>query len=93
MVKLKTCTTKGFGNGSETHLVLFRQNQDSSRHRCRAITGNGDLKRDYRERGLQVIVKLANIELAPEKAEYHGSTWHVEGQLVRPDLPSYAKVK
>jgi len=42
-----------------------------------------DLKRDYSERGIQVIVKLANIELTPEKAEYKGGTWHVEGQLVR----------
>jgi hypothetical protein len=45
-----------------------------------------DLKRDYLKRGLQVIVKLANIELTPEKPSYEGGTWHVEGQLVR--LPS-----
>ena len=32
--------------------------------------------------GLQVIVKLANIELTPEKPAYAGGTWHVEGQLV-----------
>lgn len=32
--------------------------------------------------GLQIIVKLANIELTPEKPEYAGGTWHVEGQLV-----------
>ena len=41
-----------------------------------------DLKRDYSERGLQVIVKLANIHLTPEKPEYEGGSWHVEGQLV-----------
>ncbi|KAJ2915553.1 hypothetical protein MD484_g4880, partial [Candolleomyces efflorescens] len=29
---------------------------------------------------LQVIVKLANIELTPEKPEYEGGTWHVEGK-------------
>lgn len=28
---------------------------------------------------LQVIVKLANIELTQEKPEYTGGTWHVEG--------------
>ncbi|KAF9093372.1 hypothetical protein BGX23_003388 [Mortierella sp. AD031] len=28
---------------------------------------------------LQVIVKLANIELTPEKPEYGGGSWHVEG--------------
>ncbi|KAF9270595.1 hypothetical protein L218DRAFT_914736 [Marasmius fiardii PR-910] len=42
-----------------------------------------DLRRDWRKDGIQVIVKLANIELRPEdgKAEYEGGTWHVEGQL------------
>jgi hypothetical protein len=33
-----------------------------------------DLKRDYTHRGLQVIVKLANIELTPSKPEYEGGT-------------------
>ncbi|KAG9020178.1 hypothetical protein FRB95_004959 [Tulasnella sp. JGI-2019a] len=28
---------------------------------------------------VQVIVKLANIHLAPEKPEYQGGSWHVEG--------------
>ncbi|KAG0360316.1 hypothetical protein BGZ54_009623 [Gamsiella multidivaricata] len=28
---------------------------------------------------LQVIVKLANIELTPENPKYNGGTWHVEG--------------
>jgi len=42
-----------------------------------------DLKKEFRESGLQVIVKLANIHLTPEKPNYAGGTWHVEGQLVR----------
>ena len=41
-----------------------------------------NLKRDFRDRGLQVIVKLANIHLTPENPEYSGGNWHVEGQLV-----------
>ncbi|KAG5637120.1 hypothetical protein H0H81_005713 [Sphagnurus paluster] len=40
-----------------------------------------DLFRDYGHRGLQVIVKLANIHLTPEKPSYDGGTWHVEGKL------------
>ncbi|TFK27630.1 hypothetical protein FA15DRAFT_666301 [Coprinopsis marcescibilis] len=32
-------------------------------------------------RPLQVIVKLANIELTPEKLTYDGGSWHVEGKL------------
>lgn len=42
-----------------------------------------DLKREFAEKGLQVIVKLANIHLTPEKPIYGGRTWHVENQLVR----------
>jgi hypothetical protein len=41
-----------------------------------------DLRKDNQEHGLQVIVKLANIHLTPEKPEYEGGSWHVEGQLV-----------
>lgn len=41
-----------------------------------------NLHKDFAERGLQVIIKLANIELTPEKPEYEGGSWHVEGQLV-----------
>jgi hypothetical protein len=34
---------------------------------------------DLKGEKLQVIVKLANIELTPEKPKYGGGTWHVEG--------------
>jgi len=40
-----------------------------------------DLRKDFGHRGLQIIVKLANIELTPEKPSYEGGTWHVEGQM------------
>lgn len=36
---------------------------------------------DLRGRRLQVIVKLATIRLTPDKAEYAGGSWHVEGML------------
>lgn len=29
---------------------------------------------------LQVIVKLASVELTPEKPEFEGGSWHVEGE-------------
>ncbi|KZV69678.1 hypothetical protein PENSPDRAFT_753199 [Peniophora sp. CONT] len=32
-------------------------------------------------RTLQVIVKLSNIHLTPEKPEYPGGSWHVEGMI------------
>jgi hypothetical protein len=41
-----------------------------------------DILAHYGEKGIQVIVKLANIHLTPEKPKYEGGTWHVEGQLV-----------
>lgn len=41
-----------------------------------------DLKNTYGKRGLQIIVKLASIHLTPEKPDYEGGTWHVEGQMV-----------
>ncbi|RXW19960.1 hypothetical protein EST38_g5893 [Candolleomyces aberdarensis] len=40
-----------------------------------------NLKEKYGDLPLQVIVKLANIELTPETPEYEGGTWHVEGKL------------
>lgn len=45
-----------------------------------------DLRAQFRETGLQVIVKLSNIELTPEKPEYEGGSWHIEGQLVQPPI-------
>ena len=57
------------------------------------LTGDKvDLQKEYADRGLQIIVKLANIHLTPEKPKYDGGTWHVEGQLVRvhPNLRSTA---
>lgn len=42
-----------------------------------------DLTRDYK--GLQIVVKLANIVLTPEKPSYEGGSWHIEGVLVSLD--------
>ncbi|MFI6638357.1 DUF4246 domain-containing protein [Streptomyces sp. NPDC050504] len=36
---------------------------------------------DLRGRELQVIVKLATIRLTPDKPEYAGGSWHVEGMV------------
>ncbi|KAI9761705.1 MAG: hypothetical protein M1840_001736 [Geoglossum simile] len=40
-----------------------------------------DLRRDFLHSGIQIIVKLASIHLTPEKPEYEGGSWHVEGQM------------
>ncbi|MFE7138855.1 DUF4246 domain-containing protein [Streptomyces sp. NPDC057644] len=36
---------------------------------------------DLRGRCLQIIVKLATLHLTPDKPEYAGGSWHVEGML------------
>ncbi|MEU3895689.1 DUF4246 domain-containing protein [Streptomyces sp. NPDC045251] len=42
----------------------------------------GDTARvDLRGRRLQVVVKLATIHLTPDRPEYAGGSWHVEGML------------
>ncbi|MFD6195005.1 DUF4246 domain-containing protein [Streptomyces sp. NPDC060275] len=42
----------------------------------------GDTARvDLRGRRLQVVVKLATIHLTPDRPEYSGGSWHVEGML------------
>lgn len=35
----------------------------------------------FKDTGLQIIVKLASIELTPEKPEFPAGGWHVEGKL------------
>ena len=39
------------------------------------------LKTKFKDSGLQVIVKLANIELTSDKPDYEGGSWHIEGQM------------
>ncbi|KAH8662507.1 hypothetical protein BX600DRAFT_466486 [Xylariales sp. PMI_506] len=39
------------------------------------------LEEEFRQQGLQVIVKLSGIELTPEKPTYAGGSWHIEGML------------
>ncbi|KAJ7118436.1 hypothetical protein C8R43DRAFT_1112609 [Mycena crocata] len=46
-----------------------------------ATSHKDHLRRAFESKGLQVIVKLADIVLTPEKPEYPGGSWHVEGQL------------
>ena len=46
---------------------------------ARASEGQRPKIVDIRGRRLQVIVKMANIVLTPERPEYPGGVWHVEG--------------
>ena len=44
---------------------------------------SANLREQFPEKKLQIIVKLANIELSPDNPQYEGGSWHIEGQLVR----------
>ncbi|KAJ4298808.1 hypothetical protein N0V88_003846 [Collariella sp. IMI 366227] len=39
------------------------------------------LQKQFKDTGLQIIVKMASIELTPEKPEFSPGGWHVEGQM------------
>jgi hypothetical protein len=54
------------------------------------VNGQGiDLKRDFK--GLQVIVKMANIELTSEHPRYRGGSWHVEDEQIRASMATTDK--
>ncbi|KLO91927.1 Uncharacterized protein LW93_14823 [Fusarium fujikuroi] len=39
------------------------------------------LREKFKKEGLQIIVKMASVELTPEKLEFPAGSWHVEGQM------------
>ena len=39
------------------------------------------LRKNFAKDGIQVIVKLASIELTPTKPKYDGGSWYIEGRL------------
>ena len=41
-----------------------------------------NLREEFGTSGVQVIVKLASIFLTPEKPDYPGGSWHIEGKEV-----------
>ena len=49
------------------------------RQRCNGDLGVANNRISLRGRTLQVIVRLANIVLTPERPKYPGGKWHVEG--------------
>lgn len=40
------------------------------------------LEHQFQESGLQIIVKMASIELTPEKPEFPAGSWHVSENLL-----------
>ncbi|KAI4835262.1 hypothetical protein E4T44_08688 [Aureobasidium sp. EXF-8845] len=39
------------------------------------------LQDSFREKGLQVVVKISSVELTPEDSAYSGTDWHLNGML------------
>jgi hypothetical protein len=46
-----------------------------------AVPPNGSLREQFKNAGLQIIVKVSSIELRPEQPEFAGENWHVEGMM------------
>lgn len=42
---------------------------------------HAELQQDFRQRGLQVYVKIQGVELTPERPRYEGGNWVLEGLL------------
>ncbi|KAG9123192.1 hypothetical protein FRC07_000120 [Ceratobasidium sp. 392] len=78
---------RDYQNGAEFNRV-YQEWSDNRPYRLPEVVSEGYVpgsleKRDtwYSLAGktIQVIVKLANIHLTPEKPEYAGGSWHIEG--------------
>ncbi|KAI7188122.1 hypothetical protein D0869_12798 [Hortaea werneckii] len=66
----------------EAHRVLMQPEPNKYDHRpFRPSRSTIDLREEFGQKGLQVIVKLANIHLTPDKTTYDGGSWHIEGSL------------
>ena len=50
---------------------------------CKPIdyTIQSSIRTSFAKRGLQVIVKIASIELTPDSPEFPAGGWHIEGQM------------
>ena len=52
-----------------------------------------DLKKEFWNIGLQIILRVTEIDLSPEKPKYDGEEWHVQGQMVLPTLESVHTIR
>lgn len=68
--------------GSEDNIELEEDDNELEEDKlAEEETGHVKIQEHFRDLGLQVIVKLAGIELTPENAKYEGGSWHLEGML------------
>lgn len=41
-----------------------------------------DLQKEFWDVGIQAVIQVSSIDLDPERPEYPGEEWHVQGQMV-----------
>ncbi|KAJ5692834.1 hypothetical protein N7462_002257 [Penicillium macrosclerotiorum] len=63
-----------------SHPIILPEPEDFEGYKKRQGE-KADLLGQFPRKRLQIIVKLANIELTPEHPEYEGGSWRIEGQL------------
>jgi len=73
LLPLRIATSGDYVCGSRATVDCFRKYDGDLE-----VTNN---RISLRDRTLQVIIRLANIVLTPERPEYPGGKWHVEGWL------------
>ncbi|KAH8887891.1 hypothetical protein GQ53DRAFT_808840 [Thozetella sp. PMI_491] len=67
--------------GVQRPIVQNNSSRSQSRSEARFKFTEIHLEDTFRSKGLQIIPKLASIELTPEKPKYEGGSWHLEGML------------
>ena len=80
-MRIGTSDGRGF-EGEETVDCIWKTGIPSTPDARKNYSGDLNVTNDQislKGRTLQVIVKLANIILTPEKPEYPGGKWHAEG--------------
>lgn len=68
------------GRSAKERQTNYGFSNEIFRHRYYQV----NLEEEFRDSGLQVIVKLASVELTPEKPEYSGGNWHLEVSRIPP---------
>lgn len=68
-------------DGRVPKVVRFQEAMGGGDKTMQFVYKDIDIRKSFHHTGLQVIVKLASIELTPDKPSYDGGNWHLEGML------------
>lgn len=74
---LRTPVLREPGSFKKVNYELQRNKEDAE-----SSSGSlGGLRQNFKDFGLQIIIKMASIELTPEKPDFPAGGWHIEGLL------------